>query len=144
MYGQPSISTMTIILVTLEPEDCTPMQSTAPDVTTYIQEAPEDRQPFLIKLREIFAEELKGYKESMRYGGPCYEKEGVAEAGFASQKNYIGVYILKKGVMDRYKGELKGVSMGKGVMRFANFQKIDFEVIRKMVAGTYSSSEKVC
>ncbi len=93
---------------------------------------------------EIFVEELKGYKESMRYGGPCYEKDDVAEAGFASQKNYIGVYILKKGVMDRYKGELKGVSMGKGVMRFTNFQKIDFEVVRKMVAGTYSSSEKVC
>ena len=46
---------------------------------------PEDRQPYLHRLREIFVENLKRYKESMRFGGPCYEKNDVVEAEFASR-----------------------------------------------------------
>ena len=120
------------------------MQSKAPTVDEYLKEVPEDRLAAMQKLREIFLQELKGYKESMRYGGPCYEKNDVAEAGFMSQKGYIGVYILKKDVMDQYKDELKGVSLGKGVIRFGSPEKINFDVVRKMVRGTYESTTKVC
>ena len=120
------------------------MQSKAPTVDEYLKEVPRERLPAMEKLRGIFLQELKGYKESMRYGGPCYEKNDVAEAGFMSQKQYIGVYILKKDVMDQYKNELKGVSMGKGVMRFGDPEKINFDVVRKMVKGTYESPNKVC
>jgi len=59
----------------------------------------------------------------MLYGGPCYVKNNIVEAGFASQKHFIGLYILKQDVMRKYKDELKGVSIGKGVMRFTNFDK---------------------
>ena len=39
---------------------------------------------------------LKGYEENMAYGGPTYNKNGVIEVAFASQKNFIGLYILKR------------------------------------------------
>lgn len=64
------------------------MQSKAKNVTDYLQEIPEER-------RECLAT-LTGYEERMDYGGPCYKKNGVAEVGFASQKNYIALYILKE------------------------------------------------
>ncbi len=46
--------------------------------------------------------------------------------------------------MRKYKDELKGVSIGKGVMRFTNFDKIDFDVVKKMLTGTYEFKDSIC
>lgn len=46
--------------------------------------------------------------------------------------------------MKKYKNELKGVSIGKGCIRFTSPGKIDFEVVCKILAGTYSSKNSVC
>ena len=94
------------------------MQSKAATVDDYLKEVPVGRLEALTKIRELCLKELKGYKESMRYGNPCYEKKNIAEAGFASQKNFIGLYIIKQDVMEKYKSELKGVSVGKGCIRY--------------------------
>lgn len=120
------------------------MQSRAATVDAYLKEVPKERLNVMMKLRELFLTELRGYKETMDYGGPCYLKNNVAEAGFMSQKNYIGLYILKQEVMNRYKGEFKGVTTGKGVIRFANPDKIDFDVVKKMLRGTYESLNAIC
>jgi uncharacterized protein YdhG (YjbR/CyaY superfamily) len=76
------------------------MQSTAIDVTTYIQEAPPERQAALIRLRDLCRATLTGFEESMDYGGPCYKRNGEVEVGFASQKHFIGLYILRTDVMN--------------------------------------------
>lgn len=120
------------------------MQSKAATVDEYLKEVPPERLKALTRLRELFLKELKGYTESMRYGGPCYEKNNIAEAGFASQKHFIGVYILKQDVMEKYKDELKGISIGKGCIRFTKSEKIDFDVVQKMLAGTYRSKSTIC
>jgi hypothetical protein len=39
----------------------------------------------------------------MLYGGPCYVKNNIPKAGFMSQQNYVGLYILKQEVMNKYK-----------------------------------------
>lgn len=120
------------------------MQSKAATVDEYLKEVPADRLEALKQIRKLFLQELKGYKEIMRYGGPCYEKNNIIEAGFASQKHFIGVYILKQDVMEKYKCELKGVSIGKGCIRFTKPEKIDFTVVQKMLAGTFRSKNPVC
>jgi uncharacterized protein YdhG (YjbR/CyaY superfamily) len=79
------------------------MQSTAKDVTTYIKEAPSERQETLLKLRALCRELLTGFEETMEYGGPSYWRNGEAEVGFASQKHFIGLYILRTGVMNAHK-----------------------------------------
>ena len=68
----------------------------------------------------------------------------ITEAGFASQKHFIGVYILKQDVMEKYKGELKGISTGKGCIRFTKPEKIDFAIVQKLLAGTFRSKNTVC
>jgi uncharacterized protein YdhG (YjbR/CyaY superfamily) len=120
------------------------MQSKAATVDEYLKEVPPERLKALIQIRKLCLKELKGYTETMRYGGPCYEKNNIAEAGFASQKNFIGLYILKQDVMGKYKGELKGVSVGKGCIRFTKPEKIDFSVVQKMLAGTFRSKNIIC
>ncbi|MGG9964659.1 iron chaperone [Ferruginibacter sp. SUN106] len=120
------------------------MQSKATTVDLYLQEVPAERLPALTAIRNLCLKELKGYKEIMRYGMPCYEKNNVTEVSFASQKNNIALYILKQDVMEQYKPELKGVSIGKGCIRFTKPGKIDFEVVQKMLAGTYLSKHIIC
>ena len=120
------------------------MQSKAATVDDYLKEVPPERLKALTQMRKLFLQELKGYKETMRYGGPCYEKNNVIEAGFASQKHFIGLYILKMDVMEQYRGELKGISAGKGCIRYTKTEKIDFSVVQKMLAGTFRSKNTIC
>ena len=51
---------------------------------------------------------LTGYQEGMDYGLPCYKKGGVIEVGFASQKKYVALYILKEGVTQHPSGIAEG------------------------------------
>jgi len=80
----------------------------------------------------------------MAYGGPCYAKDNNIEAGFASQKNFIGVYILKQSAFKMFVNELKNATHGKGVVRFTNPDKIDFDVIQKMLKTTYDTPDIIC
>jgi uncharacterized protein YdhG (YjbR/CyaY superfamily) len=120
------------------------MQSKASTVTEYIKEAPAERRATLIKLRKLCRATLKGYKETMRYGGPGYEKNGVVEVGFNSQKHFIGLYILKTDVMKAHKDKLKGISVGKGVIRYTKPEKIDFEVVQTLLTGMVESTNEIC
>jgi uncharacterized protein YdhG (YjbR/CyaY superfamily) len=120
------------------------MQSKAVTVDIYLNEVPDERQNALNKIRELCINELQGYEETMRYGMPCYEKNSIVEVSFASQKNNITLYILKQDIMEKYKPELKGVSVGKGCIRFIKPDKIDFNIVKKMLAETYLSKDNIC
>ena len=52
----------------------------------------------------------------MDYGGPTYKRNREVEVGFASQKHFIGLYILRTDVMAEHRDQLrgKGISVGKG------------------------------
>lgn len=120
------------------------MQSTAKDVTSYLQQVPTERQETLAKLRQLCLETLESYQESMDYGMPSYKKNDTIEVGFASQKNYISLYILKQDVMDTHRDLLKGASLGKGCIRYSKPEKIDFEVVKKLLVGTLESTNEIC
>lgn len=122
------------------------MQSSAKTVAAYIKEAPVSRQAALKRLRELCREVLVGFKESMAYGGPTYSRNGVAEVGFASQKNFIGLYILRTDVMraHRYLLNVPGITLGKGAIRYSKPEKIDFAVVEKMLHATVESTGEVC
>jgi uncharacterized protein YdhG (YjbR/CyaY superfamily) len=122
------------------------MQIFTKDVTSYLREVPRERYKTLDKLRKLCLEILEAYEESMEYGMPCYKKDGVAEVAFASQKNFIALYILKKEVLDTYRDALnvKGVSLGKGCIRYSKAEKIDFGVVKQMLEKTVQSSSEIC
>src|SRR3954468_24266006 len=115
------------------------MQSRATTVAAYLDEVPAARRAALTALRELCIETLAGYEEVMAYGGPCYKNDGVIEVGFASQKNFIALYVLKKGVVDAFRTELAGASIGKGCIRFSKPDKMDFAVIKRLLVATRKS-----
>ena len=97
-------------------------------------------------MRDLCRAELTDFEESMEYGGTCYARGGEVEVGFASQKNFIGVYILRTDVMNAYKHLLigKGVSFGKGAVCYSKPERIDFGVVEKMLRATQASTGPVC
>ncbi len=124
------------------------MQSSAKTVPAYLKEVPAGRKAALKKLRDLCRATLTGFKESMEYGGPCYSRDGVVEVGFASQKNFIGLYTLRvrTDVMNAHKDQLKGkgVTFGKGAIRYSKPERIDFNVVESMLRATQESTGAVC
>jgi len=59
-------------------------------------------------------------------------------------KQHICVYILKREVMLNNKERLKGLNHGKGCIRFANPEKIDYELIKKLLIETEESDATIC
>ena len=75
---------------------------------------------------------------------PCYKREGVVEVAFASQKNYISVYIMKEDVVRANRALLKGLNVGKGCIRYSKPEKVDFRVVQKLLSDTLESEEDAC
>lgn len=122
------------------------MQSSAKTVTAYLKEVPAERKAALKQLRDLCRTKLTDFEETMDYGGPSYKRNGEVEVGFASQKHFIGVYILRTDVMNAYKHLLtgKGVSFGKGCIRYSKPERIDFGLVEKMLCATQESIGPVC
>ncbi len=122
------------------------MQSSAKTVNAYLDEGPAERKAALVELRELCRASLKGFEESMQYGGPCYSRDGEVEVGFGSQKHFIGLYILRLDVLDTYRDMLtaKGVTLGKGVIRYSKPEKIDFKIVEMMLNATSESTGVIC
>ncbi|MBC8167414.1 MAG: DUF1801 domain-containing protein [Bryobacteraceae bacterium] len=109
------------------------MQSKVSNVSAYIEESPEIRRPALHQLRTLCRDVLENCEEGMEYGMPAYKRAGQLEVGFASQKNYIALYVVNKDAVEEFREALAGCSIGKGCIRFKNPSDIDFEVVRKLL-----------
>lgn len=120
------------------------MQSTAPTVDAYLDEAPDERVAALTELRRLCREHLPGFAEEMRYGMPSYSRAGVVEVAFASQKQNIALYILRTDVLDAHRDAFPASALGKGCIRFRNPATIDFAVVQALLEGTASASGDVC
>ena len=120
------------------------MTSKALDVAGYMREVPSERRAVIEKLRGLCLQNLKGYEECMDYGLPCYKRNSVTEVSFASQKQHITLYVMKKDVVDEFRGALSTASIGKGCIRFSKPDKMDFDVIRRLLLRTAESQSTPC
>ena len=120
------------------------MQSQAVEVDAYLAEVPEARRTCLEWIRGACLEELKGFDESMEYGMPAYSRDCEVEVGFANQKQYISLHILRTDVPEAHRHRLEHLSVGKGCIRFPNPSQVDSDIVRSMLRATASSRGKVC
>jgi uncharacterized protein YdhG (YjbR/CyaY superfamily) len=68
----------------------------------------------------------------------------VVEVAFASQKNYISLYILRTDVVATHRDRLTGLDVGKSCIRFRKPDQLDDEVVRSMLRGTAAAAGPVC
>ena len=122
------------------------MRSNAKDVDAYLEEVPAERRAALTRLRALCLSTLKGYQERMEYGGPGYTAPGAAEpeVGFASQKQYIALYILKQPALEAHRAELAGLSVGQGCIRYRRPEQINWAVVKKLLTSTRRLKAPIC
>ena len=75
---------------------------------------------------------------------PSYWRDGTVEVSFASQKNYISLYILRTSVIRANAQLLNGLSVGKGCIRYRRVDQIDPGVVRKLLADSAADTGPVC
>ena len=110
------------------------VKSNAATVTAYLKEADDKRRPALTRLRKLVREVLPSCNESMAYGLATYTKGGKLVTAFANQKGYIAFYPGETAIK-AHKKQLVGINCGKGCIRYSNPAKIDFDVVRSLLAN---------
>ncbi|WP_211216238.1 iron chaperone [Longispora albida] len=112
------------------------------DVDEYMAGVPAERRAVLEEVRTLCQRELTGFTEVIAYRMPSYLREGVAEVAFASQRQYISLYFLRRDVLDAH--NLTGLDVGKGCIRYRRPEAIDLGLIRALLAATAASTGPVC
>jgi uncharacterized protein YdhG (YjbR/CyaY superfamily) len=120
------------------------VQSDAPDVDTYVKEVPEPRREAIEALRDACRKDLRGFEESMQYGGPAYSRNGVIEVSFANQKQYISLYIMRTDVMAAHRDQLSSLDVGKSCIRYRKPEQIDLTVVHSLLQATAATEGPVC
>ena len=116
------------------------MQTTYPDVDTYIDLLDESRKSSLQQLRRIILETVPGAEETIQYNMPYYTYHGMLCA-FASQKHYMSFYLLNGEIVEKNRHLLTGLSVGKGCIRFKNINKLPEPTIRAMLQEAAQANE---
>jgi uncharacterized protein YdhG (YjbR/CyaY superfamily) len=117
------------------------VRSEANTVEAYIGEQPDRWRPTLVRLREECVARLPEHAEKMRNGMAGYERDGVVEVGFALQRRHLSLYILNQRALVGERSRLAGVSVGKGTVRFARPDQVDFDVVAAMLDASSGGGE---
>ena len=120
------------------------MKSSAVDVGDYVAEVDADWRPVMVQLRTACREYLTGYEETMAYGMPTYKLNGQPEVAFARQVKHFSLYIMKEEVLDAHRHDLRGLSLGKGCVRYKRPDQIDWAVVRTLLKETKASAARAC
>lgn len=134
------------------------MQSKAKTVKEYLAELPDDRRAALQTVRDVFLKNIdKDYEEGMGYGMPgfyvphslypagyhCDPKQPLPFAGFASQKNYMSIYLMciygmagneqTNKFRAAWEKTGKKLDMGKSCIRFKKVEDLALDVIGETI-----------
>lgn len=125
------------------------MRSEAKTVEAYLAELPDDRRQAITEVRKTILDNLpEGVVERMAWGMIAYEvpletypdtynKQPLAYAALASQKNHMAVYMsaiygddgARERFEDSYKSTGKRFDVGKSCVRFKKLEDLPLEVI---------------
>jgi hypothetical protein len=132
------------------------VQNQAKTVAAYLKELPSERRAVIAAVRRVMRRHMpKGYRETMAWGGICYEVplkrypdtyngKPLVYAGLGAQKNYFAVYltcaytdpVVTKRLREGFKRAGKRLDMGKICIRFRKLEDLPLEVIGEAIAST--------
>lgn len=131
------------------------MRSDAATVEAYLAELPADRRAALETVRQTILTNLPaGYEEAMNWGmivyqvplsvyPDTYNRQPLAYAALASQKNYMAVYLMaiyadetdRQRFEDAYRATGKKLDIGKSCVRFKKLADLPLELIGETIAS---------
>ncbi|HEV2519338.1 MAG TPA: DUF1801 domain-containing protein [Thermoplasmata archaeon] len=107
------------------------VQSKAKTVDAYLAELPEDRREAMDRIRAIARKTLVGFEERMEYGMPTFRRSPSVGLAFASQVQYISLYVGEQ-VIAKHRARLRKLKVGKGCVRFVPTGQIDYKLIESL------------
>ena len=115
------------------------MGDVAGSVEEYLDALPPDRKTALTKLRDLIRALAPKAAEGINYRMPTYMIGEGYVAGFASQKNYMSLYVDTY-ALARHRSalSLRGIDLGKGCIRFRRYEALPLDVVRTVVAESYA------
>ncbi len=108
------------------------MISKAPNVDAYVAEVSAERREAIENLRNLILQNLPGVEECIEFGMPCYKRKGAIEISFASQKQYIALYV-NPALTNEFRDALGAASIGKSCIRFTRPEQMDFTVLEQLL-----------
>lgn len=129
------------------------VSSNAKTVDEYLQTLPPDRREAIGAVRDVVLKNLpEGYEETMNWGMISYEiplarypktynKQPLAVAGLASQKNYMSLYLMavygdkdtEDWFHERYKASGKKLDMGKSCVHFRRLDDLPLDLVGETI-----------
>lgn len=111
----------------------------APDVDTYIAQAPEEVQDRLRAIRQAIQAVAPKAIEKISYGMPYYGYKGRL-AYFAYFKHHIGLYITPP-IVEDFQKDLVGYETHMATIRFPYDKKLPVTLIKKLIAARVKLNE---
>lgn len=105
------------------------MTSKAPTISKYLAELPPDRRAALSELRTLIHRVAPKTVEAMKYGLPSFGEL----CAFASQKNYMALYVCESDVIKAHLAQLGKVSCGKGCIRFKRIGDLNLGAVESIM-----------
>ena len=114
------------------------------EVDDYLAAILPERRPALEALREACLKFLPGFSESLRNGMPTYERDDQVEIAFASQEEYISLYVLRTDVTNVHQTRLDGLAVDNGCIRYRSPDQIDMDVVHSILKMNALTSGEIC
>ena len=109
-------------------------------VDAYLDALDDRRKVALQQLRRIILETVPDAQESIQYNMSAYAYHGMLCA-FASQKHYMSFYVLDGAIVDQHRDLLKGLSVGKGCIRFRSIDALPETTVRTLLQAVAAANE---
>jgi uncharacterized protein YdhG (YjbR/CyaY superfamily) len=104
------------------------MQDKVQDVEAHSQALAARRHTALEAVRAPKLGVAPVAEETMRYRRPTYKVGGVL-CSLASQKHYMSLFMDTR-VVEKHRGELRGLSVGKSCIRFKRLEDLPLESVQ--------------
>jgi uncharacterized protein YdhG (YjbR/CyaY superfamily) len=108
------------------------MSMKSKEVDSYLESLGADRQAALARLRSLVFEVAPDAAETMHYRMPTYHFRHELLCAFASQKQYMSLYMDAR-LVEKYREKLQGLDIGKSCIRFKRMEQLPLGTIRKML-----------
>ena len=105
------------------------MQSKAATISEYLDELTPVRRSALNELRALILRVAPETEETMQYGLPAFGDL----CAFASQKNYMALYVCETDVVKAHLAELGKVNCGKGCIRFKRLTDLNLHAVERIL-----------
>ncbi len=112
------------------------MRIEAADVDEYLAKVPAQRREALQRLRVLVEAIADDLTVNMEYGMPAYRVGPHLLCAYASQKNYMSLYLDMQ-LVEKYRAEFGALNCGKSCIRFTRIEKLPFDTVTRILQETY-------